>query len=115
MLILDGLNVKEGLSHMKDNDVFYREVLKEFMDAYSDSDILFEKLVKEQRFTQLKMLCLDMKGLTSTIGAKEMHTIINEIHQYLIYNKPELLDGYISRYKTEFSKFKNSIEIYLAS
>lgn len=115
VLILDGLNVQEGLSHLKQNDVFYREVLKEFMDAYAKSDTLFEKLVNEKRFTQVKMLCLDMKGLTGTIGAKEMHVIINEIHQHLIYKKPELLHSYISRYKTEFAKLRTSIETYLAS
>ena len=115
MMLLEGINIEVGLSHMKENDIFYREVLQEFMDAYDNSDTLFEKLVKEKRFTQIKMLCLDMKGLTGTIGAKEMHNVINEIHQHLIYNKPELLHSYIARYKTEFSKLKNSIGIYLAS
>ena len=112
---ISGLDIKEGLGHLKDNDVFYREVLREFMDAYVDSDLLFEKLVREQRFTQVKMLCLDMKGLTGTIGAKDMHYVINEIHQHLIYKKPELLDGYISRYKKEFTKLSQAIEKYLAT
>lgn len=112
-LKLDGLNIEEGLAHMKNNDIFYKEVLKEFMDAYAQSDVLFEKLVNEQRYMQVKMLCFDMKGLTSTIGAKEMHTIINEIHQHIIYKKPELLHSYISRYKTAFSTLRASIESYL--
>jgi hypothetical protein len=100
---------------MKNNDIFYREVLKEFIDAYINSDTLFEKLVQEQRYTQIKMLCLDMKGLTGTIGAKEMHTIINEIHQHIIYKKPELLHSYTTRYAKEFSKLRDAIETYLAS
>jgi len=115
LMKLDGLNIVEGLSNMKDNDIFYKEVLKEFMDAYAQSDDLFEKLVNEQRYIQVKMLCLDMKGLTSTIGAKEMHVIINEIHQHIIYKKPELLHSYISRYKAEFGKLSKSIQTYLAS
>jgi len=112
---LPGLDIQDGLQHMKENDVFYKEVLKEFMDAYDKSDNLFEKLVKEQRFTQVKMLCFDMKGLTGTIGAKEMHTVINEIHQHLIYKKPELLHSYISRYKETFNTLIKSIETYLAT
>ena len=114
-LKLDGLDIEDGLAHMKDNEMFYKEVLKEFIDAYSLSDNLFEKLVREQRFTQVKMLCLDMKGLTGTIGAKEMHVIINEIHQHLIYKKPELLHSYVSRYKTTFKTLTKSIEAYLAT
>ena len=114
-LVFPGLNIEEGLAHMKQNNAFYKEVLKEFMDAYRNSDALFEKLVKEQRFTQVKMLCFDMKGLTGTIGAKEMHVIINEIHQHLIYKKPELLHSYVSRYKDEFTKLSGSIDKYLNS
>ena len=112
---LPGLDIQDGLQHMKENDVFYKEVLKEFMDAYDKSDNLFEKLVKEQRFTQVKMLCFDMKGLTGTIGAKEMHIVINEIHQHLIYKKPELLHSYIARYKETFNTLINSIKTYLAT
>ena len=112
---LEGLNIEEGLEHMKDNDIFYKEVLKEFMDAYAQSDAVFEKLVNEQRYMQVKMLCLDMKGLTGTIGAKEMHVIINEIHQHIIYKKPELLHSYISRYKTELAKLNRSIKTYLSN
>jgi len=112
---LKGLDITDGLNHMKDNDIFYKEVLKEFMDAYIKSDDLFEKLVNEQRFTQVKMLCLDMKGLTGTIGAKEMHVIINEIHQHLIYKKPELLHSYVSRYRETFTTLIKSIKTYLAT
>jgi CheY-like chemotaxis protein len=115
VISLPGLNIEAGLTHMKQNTMFYKEVLKEFIDAYSLSDDLFEKLVKEQRFTQVKMLCLDMKGLTGTIGAKEMHVIINEIHQHLIYKKPELLHSYVSRYRDTFHTLTKSIETYLAT
>ncbi len=115
LMQLEGLNVKDGLSRMKNNNVLYREVLKEFIDAYAQSDILFEKLVREQRYMQIKMLCIDMKGLTGTIGAREMHSMINEIHQHIIYKKPELLHSYIARYETEFSKLKKSIEKYLST
>jgi len=114
-LTLEGLDIIDGLQHMKENDIFYKEVLKEFIDAYAQSDDLFEKLVKEHRFTQVKMLCLDMKGLTGTIGAKEMHAVINEIHQHLIYKKPELLHSYISRYRMTFNTLTKSIETYLAT
>jgi two-component system sensor histidine kinase/response regulator len=112
-LVLDGLNIKEGLSQIKGNDVFYREVLREFVDAYEKSDVLFEKLVQEKRYAQIKMLCLDMKGLTGTIGAKELHHLINEIHQHIIYKKPELLHSYVSKYRTELEKLTKAIATYL--
>jgi two-component system sensor histidine kinase/response regulator len=111
----DGLDVKVGLENMKGNVISYKEVLREFLDAYERSDETFANLVKEQRFGQVKILCFDMKGLTSSIGAREMHLLINEIYQHLIYKKPELLHSYVSNYKATFLTLKKSIESYLES
>ena len=113
-MVFKGLNVEQGIENFTGNIVFYKQVLQEFLDAYVNSDTVFENLVKEQRYGQIKVLCLEMKGLTRTIGAKEMHTIINEIHQYLIYKKPELLDGYIRRYRERLDELIKSIREYLA-
>lgn len=113
-MVFDGLNVEEGIKNLNGNIVFYKQVLQEFIDAYAQSDVIFGNLVKEQRYGQVKVLCSDMKGLTSTIGAKEMHTIINEIHQYLIYKKPELLHTYVERYKTKLDQLTHSIDLYLS-
>ncbi|MFK5977119.1 MAG: response regulator [Sulfurovum sp.] len=110
-----GLDIEVGLAYTKNNVIFYKEILKEFLDAYSNSDEVFENLVREERYGQVKMLCLDMKGLTGTIGAKEMHVIIKEIYQYLIYNKPELIHSYVDKYKSELAKLKKSIDMYLST
>lgn len=112
--LFDGLDIENGLSHVGDNIIFYKQVLQEFVDAYAQSDVTFERLVREQRYGQIKILCMEMKGLTGTIGAQKMHVVINEIHQYLIYKKPERLDNYIDRYKAELTGLNKSIAAYLA-
>jgi len=110
---LDGLNIEVGMNNTEGNTIFYKEILHEFMDVYGHSDKVFEKLVKEERYGQIKMLCIDMKGLTGTIGAKQMLKVINRVHQNLIYNKPELLHTHIDDYKRELDKLRKSIEAYL--
>jgi len=112
-LVLNGLNVNVGLDNMNGNEISYKEVLREFLDAYLESDTVFENLVKEQRFGQIKMLCFDMKGLTGSIGAKEMHVLINEIYQHIIYKKPELIHSYVIRYRETFATLRTSIQTYL--
>jgi CheY-like chemotaxis protein/signal transduction histidine kinase len=114
-LILEGLDTVSGLNNMNGNDISYRAVLKEFLDAYDGSDTTFANLVKEQRFGQVKMLCFDMKGLAGSIGAKEMHIMINEIYQHIVYKKPELLHSYVLRYQKTFAILRTSIKTYLAS
>lgn len=111
----EGLSIKKGLGQTSKNEIFYKEVLREFLSTYGESDLLFEKLVHEKRYEQIKIFCMDMKGLAGTIGAVEMYTILNEIHQYLIYKKPELIDGYVKRFRETFQTLKNSIERYLSA
>ena len=111
----DALDIQAGIRYSNSNRAFYVEILKEFMDAYGQSSELFTKLVREHRYEQVKMLCLDMKGLTGAIGAIDMYKLINEIHQHIVYNKQELLPSYIGTYQKESHKLNNSIEHYIAS
>ena len=113
-VVRDGLDIKDGLAHVGDNIIFYKQVLQEFVDAYAKSDVTFKRLVREQRYGQIKILCMEMKGITGTIGAKKMHMMINEIHQYLIYKKPELLDSYVEKFKIELDRLDRSIATYLS-
>jgi len=109
----DTLDIQEGIKYANNNQAFYMEILKEFVDAYGQSSELFVKLVKEHRYEQIKMLCLDMKGLTGTIGAKDMYTLIIEIYQQIAYNKKELLPNYVDVYQKELAKLNESIERYI--
>ncbi len=109
----DILNVQAGIRYSNNNEAFYMEILREFMDAYGQSSELFAKLVREHRYEQVKMLCLDMQGLTGTIGAIEMYDLINQIRQCVIYNKQELLVNYIDAYQKEFHKLNANIKRYI--
>jgi len=112
---IDGLNIEEGISYANGNSAIYMEVLNEFIEAYGDSGEAFEKLVNENRNEQIKMLSLDMKGLTGAIGAKDMFYQVNEIHKLFIYNNQHLLPKYIDSYKKELERLKKAIQIYLDS
>jgi len=109
------LDIKAGTRYSNNNEALYLEILKEFMDAYGESAELFEKLVREHRYEQIKMLCLDMKGLTGTIGAKEMYKLILEIQQKVLLNKKEVLVDYTEPYKRELSRLHEAIEHYIQS
>jgi len=111
--VLPGLNVEVGIKHSNNSKALYMEILKEFDEAYGKSDQVFANLVKEHRFEQLKMLCLDMKGLSGSIGATEMNKNIEEIHKILLYKKFELLPDYIETYNKELSTLIQSLHLYL--
>ena len=110
---LPGLNVGVGIAHSNNSEALYLEILKEFIDAYGKSYEVFATLVSEHRHEQLKMLCLDMMGLSGTIGAEDMNVKIDEIQKLLLYNKHELLYSYVDIYKKELLKLAKSIHLYI--
>lgn len=108
-----GINIEEGIKHANNSEALYLEVLKEFSTAYGTSDEIFAKLIQEHRYEQVKMLCIDMRGLTGTIGAHDMHALVTEILQQLLYKKYELLANYKERYLFEIQTLKRSIDRYI--
>ncbi len=110
-----GINVKEGIRHSNNSEALYTEVLKEFNTAYGTSDEIFIKLIREHRYEQVKMLCVDMRGLTGTIGAEDMYTLVTEILNKILYKKYDLLGNYNEKYKFELQTLNRSIEKYVAA
>ena len=113
MHTLPGLDIAVGIKHSNRSEALYMEILKEFVEAYGNSDTVFATLVSDHRYEQLKMLCLDMKGLSGTIGAGDMNQKIDEVQKLLLYNKHDVLEEYVFLYKKELEKLIQSIEIYL--
>jgi len=109
-----GININEGITHANNSEALYREILKEFSAAYGTSDEIFTKLIKEHRYEQVKMLCIDMRGLTGAIGAVDMHALINDILHQILYKKYELLSNYNEKYKFEIQTLNRSIEKYIS-
>ncbi|SFV71347.1 conserved protein of unknown function; putative sensory transduction histidine kinase [hydrothermal vent metagenome] len=110
----EGIDIRVGIEHSNHSEALYIEVVKEFSDAYGNSDSVFLNLVAEHRYAQIKMLCVDMRGLTGTIGATEMHILVTEILQLLLYNRESLIANYKEAYCFEIQKLNASIQLYLS-
>lgn len=110
-----GIDIEEGIRHANKSEALYIEVLKEFSAAYGTSDDIFSKLIQEHRYEQVRMLCVDMRGLTGTIGAKGMHELVTEILQQILYKKYALLSNYKEKYIFEIQTLNRSIGKYLSA
>ena len=109
----EGINIKQGIKYANNSEALYLEVLKEFTTAYAESGEVFSKLIQEHRYEQIKMLCVDMRGLSGTIGAKDMHNLVNEILQQLLYKKHDQLSKYQETYIFEIQTLNRSIGKYI--
>ncbi len=112
---LDEIDIKEGIRYANGDEALYVEVLKEFIEYYGETGELLQTLILEHRFEQIKMICLDMKGLTGAIGAHDMFAKVDEIHKLFIYGNQHLLPKYLEGYQQELDKLIKAIHIYLGS
>jgi CheY-like chemotaxis protein len=110
---LDGLNLAAGIAKASSNEVFYKEILTEFKDAYGDSDKLFEKLIYDFRYEQLRIVCVDLKGLSGTIGAEKLYSILSDILQKLLLKKYDFIPELVQKYTKELKVVNSSINKYL--
>ncbi len=108
-----GINIDKGIKHANNSETLYLEVLKEFSEAYGTSDDVFVKLIREHRFEQIKMLCIDMRGLTGSIGAEDMHNLVNDILHQLLYKKYDVLANYKEKYIFEIQTLNKSITKFI--
>jgi CheY-like chemotaxis protein len=111
----EGLDIQKGIKRASNSEALYIEVLKEFNTAYGNSDEIFVKLIEEHRYEQVKMLCIDMRGLTGTICADEMHALVTEILQQILYKKFDLLVNFRERYIYEIQKLRRTIDKYISA
>ncbi len=114
ILSYEGIDIKEGIHRSNKSEALYIEVLKEFYEAYSQSGSVFESLLKEHRYEQIKMLCVDMRGLSGAIGAYDMYALMTEVLQVILYRKYDLIGNYKEKYSFEIKTLNRSIKKYLA-
>jgi len=112
-LEIQGLNISIGIAKSSSNEVFYKEILTEFLDAYGDTDKIFEKLVYDFRYEQLRILCTDIRGLTGTIGAEKLNEIVTDMLKKLSYKKYEFIPELVKKYAKELQVINRSIKKYL--
>ncbi|MDF1877150.1 response regulator [Sulfurimonas sp. SAG-AH-194-L11] len=110
---LDGLNITLGISKSSSSEIFYKEILSEFMDAYGDTNKVFNKLLQDYRYEQLRILCIDIKGLTGSIGAQKLHLIVTDMLQKLSLKKYDYLPELVIQYTKELDLIHLSIDKYL--
>ncbi|MEA2072213.1 MAG: response regulator, partial [Campylobacterota bacterium] len=111
---LDGLNISLGISKSSSSEVFYKEILTEFRDAYGETDKVFQKLVGDFRYEQLRILCVDIKGLTGSIGAEKLHLIVTDMLKKLSLKKHDYIPELVKQYSKELLLINNSINKYLS-
>jgi len=108
-----GINIKQGIAYTNDNIALYKEVLDAFVSAYGNSYQLVESLSEKKKYEEMEKLCLDMKGLTGTIGAYKMNDLVDRMYRSLHARHYHYIPELITEYRSEFPRLSNAIRNYI--
>jgi len=109
------LDTKSGVIYSKGNEVLYIEILKEFLEVYSNNFEQFKEHIDKEDYDNVLALTRDMSGLSGAIGANNMTHLLSEINQLFIYGAQKQLSLYIDGYKKELEYLTNQIQRYIES
>lgn len=111
---IQGLNIEKGLSNTNENIALYRELLTEFSAAYKDSPSFIENLYEGEYYQGMLAFCIDMKGLSGTIGAHDVSDVIEKMHAALLEREYEAVSVLVVEYKKHMKNLIEAINKYTA-
>jgi len=112
--VTGGLDTRQVIGTMQEDTLLYREVLREFRDLYGKSDVVLEKLIDDARYEQFQTLCLDLRGLSGSIGARELFDVVSQMLNLLAEDRYTALRKEVGNYRGALKRLEDAIDRYLS-
>lgn len=107
---LDG---EKGLDICGGDEVFYRDILQEFLDTYSDSDEKLFTMLHSHELKQADKLLLDIVGVSANIGALQLQKIATQMKDSLDDEQERSYLTLIQQYQHHLQLLLHDIKEYL--
>jgi CheY-like chemotaxis protein len=108
------LNGDRGLEVCGGDDIFYREILQEFLNNYSDSSEKLEDLLNNSQIEQADKLLLDIIGVSANIGAKQLEQVAMDIKEALKDQEEKSYLTLLDMYRSHLRELIKDIKDYLS-
>ena len=107
------LNGDQGLEVCGGDEVFYREILTEFITSYENSTQELGELLHREELQKADKLLLDIIGITANIGAESLNAIASDIKHSLSDTKERSYLTLADQYKISLENLIKDIKEYL--
>jgi CheY-like chemotaxis protein len=106
------LDTKKGLSICGNDDNFYKEMLREFLQDYKHSDESLSILIKEKKVGEADNLLLDIIGVSANLGAEKLHNTAITFKELLKTPNADVTTS-LASYKDALQQTIKSVQEYL--
>jgi len=110
---IEGLDIQSGIAWADDSETLYKETLKEFVKAYSDTANTLPMLIQNKQYEHVKVLCREIQGILTFIGAYEMKEMIDNIQKHMVYSNTDKLTECREKYPIVLNKLVKNIRQYV--
>lgn len=107
------LNGDKGLGVCGGDEEFYREILNEFINDYSNSSQKLNDFLQNEQMREADKLLLDIIGITANIGADQLNNIANDIKSSLDDTQEKSYLALANKYKNHLKNLIKDIKDYL--
>ena len=110
---IEGLDIESGIKRADDNEKLYKETLKEFIHVYGDTVESIPTLIKSKQYEHVKVICREIQGVLTFIGAYEIKTAVDELQKQMIYGNDAKLEAKAENYAKRLKRLIGNIEVYI--
>jgi len=107
------LDYQKGLETCGSDEGFYAEILREFVDTYTDAADRLDDLIIDEDFNRVHELLHEILGVTANIGADKMHALTTELKASLKETDGESYADYAEKYREKLDKLIAEIKEHL--
>lgn len=112
---IEGLDIESGIRRADDNEKLYKETLKEFIHVYGETVESLPVLIKTKQYEHVKVICREIQGVLTFIGASEMKTAVEALQKQMIYSNDAKLQASVEAYAEKLKRLIEDIKVYIES
>jgi len=102
-----------GIEVCGGDEEFYKEILNDFINDYSDSITKIQNLLNNKNFSEIDKLLLDISGIVANIGATNIKNLVKDFKLSIKTPEDEKYILIFKKYAKHFEALKNEIKDYL--
>lgn len=104
-----------GIEVCGGDEDFYKEILNDFINDYSDVTSKIQNFLNNGKFSEVDKLLLDISGVVANIGATNIKNLVKEFKLSIKTPEDEKYILIFKKYAKHFEALKNEVKDYLKS
>ncbi len=110
----EGLDIKYGITMAHDNEIGYKQSLREFVLLYKSMIQTMPKWIDEKESDRILFVCTNMGDILKYLGAYELQDIVFRMKKIYIYSTEHRIEEFRELFPEKLEKLINAIERYLS-